>query len=118
MVEGSRSTTIAAMLAQIRSYQQEVAEARPLSANAAEGSKAADSREGVAFSAAMRSAIDQVNAAQGQAAELRDAFERGENVPLTDVVISMQKASLAFETTLQVRNKVMRAYEDIKNMPV
>jgi flagellar hook-basal body complex protein FliE len=30
----------------------------------------------------------------------------------------MQKSSLAFETTLQIRNKVMRAYEDILSMPV
>jgi flagellar hook-basal body complex protein FliE len=37
---------------------------------------------------------------------------------LTDVVLSMQKASLAFEATLQVRNKIMKAYEDIMNMPV
>ena len=49
---------------------------------------------------------------------MRSAFERGEDVPLTDVVISMQKASLSFEATLQVRNKVLRAYEEIMNMPV
>jgi flagellar hook-basal body complex protein FliE len=30
----------------------------------------------------------------------------------------MQKASLAFETTLQVRNKVLKAYEEVMNMPV
>jgi flagellar hook-basal body complex protein FliE len=46
------------------------------------------------------------------------AFERGEQVPLTDVVLKMQKASLSFEATLQVRNKVLKAYEDIMNMPV
>jgi flagellar hook-basal body complex protein FliE len=46
------------------------------------------------------------------------AFERGEAVPLTDVVMKMQKASLSFEATLQVRNKVLKAYEDVMNMPV
>jgi flagellar hook-basal body complex protein FliE len=45
-------------------------------------------------------------------------FESGEDVPLTDVVLSMQKSSLAFEATLQVRNKILKAYEDIMNMPV
>jgi flagellar hook-basal body complex protein FliE len=49
---------------------------------------------------------------------LSEAYDRGENVPLTDVVLSMQKSSLAFEATLQVRNKVMKAYEEIMNMPV
>jgi len=41
-----------------------------------------------------------------------------QGVPLTDVVLSMQKSSLSFEATLQVRNKVLKAYEDILNMPV
>jgi flagellar hook-basal body complex protein FliE len=49
---------------------------------------------------------------------LRDAYDRGEDVPLTDVVLAMQKSSLAFEATLQVRNKVLKAYEDVLNMPV
>jgi len=30
----------------------------------------------------------------------------------------MQKSSLAFEATLQIRNKVLKAYEDVMNMPV
>jgi flagellar hook-basal body complex protein FliE len=34
------------------------------------------------------------------------------------VMLAMQKSSMAFEATLQVRNKIMRAYEDIRNMPV
>jgi hypothetical protein len=46
------------------------------------------------------------------------AQERGEGLPLTDVVLGMQKSSLAFEATLQIRNKVLKAYEDILNMPV
>jgi flagellar hook-basal body complex protein FliE len=49
---------------------------------------------------------------------LGEAYQRGEDVPLTDVVLSMQKASLSFEATLQVRNKVVKAYEEIMNMPV
>ena len=68
--------------------------------------------------AAVERALEQVNAAQQKAKGLREAYETGEPVPLTDVVIQMQKASLAFEATLQVRNKVMKAYEDILNMPV
>ena len=49
---------------------------------------------------------------------MRDAYERGEDVPLTDVVLSMQKSSLAFEATLQVRNKLLKAYNDVLSMPV
>jgi flagellar hook-basal body complex protein FliE len=63
-------------------------------------------------------ALSQVNQVQVQSSEMRAAFDRGENVALTDVVLGMQKSSLAFEATLQVRNKVLKAYEDILNMPV
>jgi flagellar hook-basal body complex protein FliE len=70
------------------------------------------------FFDSVKTALDKVNDAQAKSSAMSDAFDRGENVPLTDVVLSMQKSSLAFEATLQVRNKVMKAYEEIMNMPV
>ena len=66
----------------------------------------------------MRQTVDKVNENQMNAFKISSAYERGEGVPLTDVVLSMQKSSLSFEATLQVRNKVLKAYEDILNMPV
>ena len=70
------------------------------------------------FSDLVSGALGQVNQLQVQSSEMREAFGRGENMALTDVVLGMQKSSLAFEATLQVRNKVLKAYEDIMNMPV
>jgi flagellar hook-basal body complex protein FliE len=70
------------------------------------------------FASMVKGAVQQVNALQMQASELRTAYDRGEDIPLTDVVLGMQKSSLAFEATLQVRNKVLKAYEDVMNMPV
>ena len=70
------------------------------------------------FGTYMTDAINNVNDTQQASADLKNAYERGEDIPLTDVVLSMQKASIGFEATLQVRNKLLRAYEDIKNMPV
>ena len=70
------------------------------------------------FATFMTDAINDVNDTQQASAALKNAYERGEDVPLTDVVLSMQKASIGFEATLQVRNKLIRAYEDIMNMPV
>lgn len=70
------------------------------------------------FATYMADAFNGVNDTQQASAELKNAYERGEDVPLTDVVLSMQKASIGFEATLQVRNKLIRAYEDIMNMPV
>ena len=70
------------------------------------------------FGEAIANAVVKTNDVQQQASELRQAYDRGEDVPLTDVVLAMQKSSLAFEATLQIRNKVLKAYEDILNMPV
>lgn len=67
---------------------------------------------------AMGRALNQVNDSQAASRAMVTRFESGEDVPLTDVVLSMQKSSLAFEATLQVRNKILKAYEDIMNMPV
>ncbi len=70
------------------------------------------------FGDAIKTAVVQTNEVQQYASSLREAYDRGEDVPLTDVVLAMQKSSLAFEATLQIRNKVLKAYEDILNMPV
>ena len=70
------------------------------------------------FGDAIKTAVVQTNEVQQYASSLREAYDRGEDVPLTDVVLAMQKSSLAFEATLQIRNKVLKAYEDVLNMPV
>ena len=70
------------------------------------------------FTDSVKNLLDKVNETQAKSTSLQEAYQRGEDVPLTDVVLGMQKSSLAFEATLQVRNKVLRAYEEIMNMPV
>ena len=77
-----------------------------------------EGREASGFGNTIKTALEEVNAAQQTSKDLRTAYEQGDNVPLTDVVIGMQKSSLAFEATLQIRNKVLKAYEEIMNMPV
>ena len=70
------------------------------------------------FGAAINNALQQVNAQQTKASELSEAYERGDTHDIVSVMIERQKASLGFETTLQVRNKLLSAYRDIMNMPV
>jgi flagellar hook-basal body complex protein FliE len=70
------------------------------------------------FTDMVRNAVSEVNQTQLHSREMQTAYERGEPIPLHEVVLGMQKSSLAFEATLQVRNKVLKAYEDILNMPV
>ncbi len=71
------------------------------------------------FGALLRSAVDEVHSAQQEAKQLTEQFELGQdNASLQDVVVSLQKASLSFQTMVQVRNKLVSAYQEIMNMPV
>lgn len=70
------------------------------------------------FGAAISNALQQVNSQQHKASTLSEAYERGDTHDIVSVMIERQKASLGFETTLQVRNKLLSAYRDIMNMPV
>lgn len=75
--------------------------------------------DGGGFSAALKAQLEQVNGAQNQATKMAQAFESGApDVNLQDVMISMQKANISFQTMIQVRNRVVSAYQDIMNMQV
>lgn len=74
---------------------------------------------GADFAGVLKSTLDQVNAAQRQASDLTQAFESGApDVKLEDVMMSLQKANLSFQTLVQVRNKMISAYQEIINMQV
>lgn len=73
---------------------------------------------GESFIDTMRSAIDSVNQQQSVAKDLQTAYVRGDDVSLTDVAIAMQKSSVAFEATVQVRNKILESYKEIMSMTV
>ncbi|QSP94410.1 flagellar hook-basal body complex protein FliE [Marinobacter salinisoli] len=71
------------------------------------------------FSDMLGNAVNNVNELQQTTGELRTAYEMGDpNVDLTQVMIAAQKSSVSFEALTQVRNRVVRAYEDIMNMPI
>ncbi|MFN3690532.1 MAG: flagellar hook-basal body complex protein FliE, partial [Fimbriimonadales bacterium] len=61
------------------------------------------------FGQMLREVIGQVNDAQQRAAELAQRFAQGEPVDEQTLVLAMERASLAFQLTLQVRNKVLEA---------
>ncbi len=71
------------------------------------------------FSALFSQALGTVNELQMQAGELSDRLVKGDpGVTLAQSVLAGQKASIAFEATLQVRNRLVQAYQDIMNMPL
>lgn len=63
-------------------------------------------------------ALHHVNDMQHKSAEAAKAYELGETTDIAAVMMAKQKASIGFEATLQVRNKLLNAYNDIMKMPV
>ena len=64
-------------------------------------------------------AINNVNQLQQESSQLARQVETGDGgVSLVRAMIASQKSSVAFQATLQVRNKVATAYKDIMNMPL
>ncbi|MBO1255231.1 flagellar hook-basal body complex protein FliE [Alteromonas sp. 5E99-2] len=71
------------------------------------------------FAELLGDAIGNVNDMGYKARDMQHSFELGEpNISLADVMVAKEKAGIAFEATVQVRNKVLEAYKQIMNMPV
>ena len=74
---------------------------------------------GPSFAALLQQGLDQVNSTQNRASSIAAAFERGTpGVELPQVMLEMQKANISFRATVEVRNKLVNAYQEIMNMPV
>lgn len=75
--------------------------------------------QGADFASLLQKSINAVSDTQQQASALAKAFEQGDSqVHLNEVMIALQKASISFQAVTQVRNKLIEAYQDIKNMPI
>jgi len=70
------------------------------------------------FKSWMNNAIADVNKAQVDSAVMTEKMARGENVDLHDVMITAEKASVTLQTTIEVRNKAIEAYQEIMRMQV
>ena len=71
------------------------------------------------FTDALKQAVNAVNDQQVQADKLATAFQQGDpNVQMSQVMLSMQKASVSFQAMVEVRNRLVSAYQEIMNMQV
>lgn len=106
---------IDSVLSQIRALQ--AAQKGALAPLQAPGTPAAAT--GNSFASVLKQGLDKVNAAQVNATRLGDDFVRGKpGVELGQVMVEMQKASVAFRATTEVRNRFVAAYQEIMNMPI
>ncbi|WP_163101502.1 flagellar hook-basal body complex protein FliE [Peribacillus alkalitolerans] len=70
------------------------------------------------FASVLKESINKVNEAQIQSDKVTERMIRGENVDLHTVMITSQKASITLQTTMEIRNKVVEAYQEIMRMQV
>ena len=70
------------------------------------------------FAGTLQSALAGVNASQTRADQLSEAYDKGDVTDVAKVMLARQEAGVGFEATLQVRNKLLSAYQDIMRMGV
>lgn len=71
------------------------------------------------FAQQLMSVLGEVNETQNKAGELQTDLMTGRKpVEIHDVMIGMERAGLALQLTLAVRNKVMEAYQEVSRMQV
>jgi flagellar hook-basal body complex protein FliE len=77
------------------------------------------SKPSVDFGSVLKSSLDRVDASQQKAEAISRSFEMGNNdVDLHDVMLSLQKANIDMQTAVQVRNKLVSAYQSIMSMSI
>ena len=90
-----------------------------LLAEQAEGASAQRSAPAGGFAGELQSSLQRINQLQQTATRQSNAFQAGsEAVSLSDVMADSQKASVAFQMGVQVRNRLLSAYKDVMAMQV
>ncbi|NLR75505.1 MULTISPECIES: flagellar hook-basal body complex protein FliE [Leeia] len=103
----------------VNGVQQLLSNMRSMADQAAGGTATEAPTSGGDFAGMLQSAVNRVNDLQKQAESAQQSFAVGEpGMDLQDVMMAMQKASLSFQTLVQVRNKLTTAYQEISNMQV
>ena len=65
---------------------------------------------------AFSSGLNDINEKKMQLNAMQEAFARGEDVSIHDMMIASEKSMLSMQMAMQIRNKMISAYTDLKNM--
>jgi flagellar hook-basal body complex protein FliE len=91
---------------------------RELQQSAASAPAPATQTAPTGFGDSLRQALAGVNETQARATSLSEGYERGEVTDIAKVMLARQEAGIAFEATLQVRNKLISAYQETMRMGI
>ena len=114
----TKALTASDVLAQMRALKQAATQNAAALNPVADGSIVSKPNESQ-FGNVFTQALDKVNNLQKESSGLAKRVAMGDDtVSLAEAMIAGQKSSVAFQATLQVRNKLVEAYKEIKSMPV
>jgi flagellar hook-basal body complex protein FliE len=78
-----------------------------------------ESASGPSFASLLKGGIEQAAASEQRASKLADAFEKGTpGVDLPQVMLEIEKATVAFRAVTEVRNRFVSAYQEIMSMSI
>lgn len=90
----------------------------PLTVSTGNTTPADGSTGGASFKNFLLNSIDQVNSMQQDANRAVEGLATGGDVSPAEVFTAVQKADLAFRMMMQVRNKLVQAYQEVQNVRV
>ena len=82
------------------------------------GGEASPAAEGLGFRDAFTKALDRVQSLQEKAAGAQERLATGGAQEIHDVKIAAEEAAAAFELMIEIRNKMLEAYQEIMRMQV
>ena len=82
------------------------------------GAQKTDAAGGASFGQVLKDSLAQVNSLQHEADRAIQALATGASGTLHDTMLAIQKAELSFKLMMQVRNKIVEAYQEVLRMQV
>ena len=103
----------------ILSLQQQMKVMADLASGQLQAGQPAVNDAGQDFAGALQNALQSVNQAQNTAqANVQDFTAGSKDMTLEEVMVSVQKANLSFQTMIAVRNRLVEAYKEVTNLQV
>lgn len=75
-----------------------------------------EEKKDISFFDTLKEKLDEVNEKQVKAEDLTESFIKGDNVDIHEVMLGTEEAKMSLELAVQIRNKIVEAYQEISRM--
>lgn len=75
-----------------------------------------DASEGMSFIDTLKEKLDEVNDKQIEAENVTESFIKGEDVDIHEVMLKSEEAKISLQMAVQIRNKLVEAYQELNRM--